>query len=76
MRVKSFVPGLLWGRLGVGSADTLVRRPIPANLLVSRCASVPIPLDSPHSGSTIKIKNHILQAKKEREGKSQKTKED
>jgi len=29
-------------------------RPIPASLLVSLCVSVPIPLDRPHSVSTLK----------------------
>ena len=48
---KSFVPSPE-GQPGVGWAAPQARRPIPVNLSVSRCASVPIPLDSPHSAST------------------------
>jgi hypothetical protein len=63
--VKSFAPSLLKGRLGVGPTDVQARHPIPVTLLVSRCASVPIPLDSSHSASTLKnIKNHIHQDEK------------
>ena len=44
--VKTFAPSLLKGRLGMGSAAGLAQHPIPVTLLVSRCVSVPILLDS------------------------------
>ena len=64
-RVKSFAAE---GRQVVGLAVLQEQRPIQASLSVSRCASVPTPLDSPHSASTLtKISEQSMEGGKTEE---------